>query len=101
MCVGIETVDNDSTILQVPAGDFEVISLRDGDIERPLGDGIVRNATLDEVKSALRSAGLSDATLFTAVAVKRNDNLLLIDSGSGGFPIYGPGDCYRACRLRG
>lgn len=34
------------------------------------------------------------STPFTALAIRRNNELTLIDTGTGGFPVYGP-DCGR------
>jgi glyoxylase-like metal-dependent hydrolase (beta-lactamase superfamily II) len=74
-------------------GDIEVISLVDGMVEVPHREGYIRNANVEQTKAALRAAGLSDAHVpipFAVMAVKMHDRLVLIDSGTGGFPIYGP-----------
>lgn len=74
-------------------GDMEIISLLDGSIEVPHREGFIKNANVDQTKAALRAAGLSDAHVpipFTAVAVKLRDRLVLVDTGAGGFPVYGP-----------
>ena len=74
-------------------GDIEVISLVDGIVEVPHREGFIRNASVEQTKAALRAGGLSDAHVpvpFTVMAVKIRDRLMLIDSGTGGFPIYGP-----------
>ena len=74
-------------------GDIEVISLTDGIVEVPHREGYIRNATVEQTKAALRAAGLSDASVpvpFTATAVRMGGELILIDAGTGGFPIYGP-----------
>src|SRR5262245_55108317 len=71
-------------------GDIEVISLADGIVEVSHREGFIRNATVDQTKAALRAAGLSDASVpvpFTATAVKMGGILMLIDTGTGGFPI--------------
>jgi glyoxylase-like metal-dependent hydrolase (beta-lactamase superfamily II) len=73
-------------------GTIEVYSLIDGWVERPLRDGIVRNASVALVSAALRVAGLPDTVLrspFTALAVVKNGSLTLIDAGTGGCPVYG------------
>jgi glyoxylase-like metal-dependent hydrolase (beta-lactamase superfamily II) len=74
-------------------GELEVYSLVDGLLELPPRDGFIRNANAEQIKTALRSSGLSDAVIsipFTAMAVRMRDRLVLIDTGTGGFPIYGP-----------
>jgi len=79
--------------LKYKVGDIEVTSLGDGIIESPHRDGFINNATIEQTKAALRAAGLSDAHVpfpFTVMAVKSGDRLALIDSGTGGFPLYGP-----------
>jgi hypothetical protein len=61
----------------------------------PLREGMVRNVTADRIKDALRAAGLPDThspLVFTAMAVKVGNQLALIDSGTGGHPIYGEGN---------
>lgn len=74
-------------------GDLEVISLMDGMIEVPPREGFIANANVDQTKAALRAGGLSDAVVpipFTVLAVKMGARLVLVDAGTGGFPIYGP-----------
>src|SRR5262245_31100588 len=76
-------------------GDIEVFTLIDGAREVPLRDGMIKNATVEQIKAALRAAGLPDThsqLMFTAWAVKSGDRLALIDSGTGGHPIYGEGE---------
>lgn len=74
-------------------GQVDVFSLNDGIRNAPLTSGFVRNASVEEMKTALLDAGLADTGVpvpFTALAVKRPDGLILIDAGTGGFPVYGP-----------
>jgi glyoxylase-like metal-dependent hydrolase (beta-lactamase superfamily II) len=74
-------------------GDFEVTTLSDGIVEVPHREGYIKNANVEQTRAALRAAGLSDGHVpvpFTVMAVKMGDRLVLIDSGTGGFPIYGP-----------
>src|SRR5262245_40902904 len=76
-------------------GDIEVFTLIDGAREVPLRDGMIKNATVEQVKAALRAAGLPDThsqLVFSAWAIKSGDRLTLIDSGTGGHPIYGQGN---------
>jgi glyoxylase-like metal-dependent hydrolase (beta-lactamase superfamily II) len=83
----------DQGFLKYKSGDLEVTSLSDGISEAVHREGWIRNATVAQTKGALRAAGLSDAFVpvpFTVMAVRTRGRLVLIDSGTGGFPIYGP-----------
>jgi glyoxylase-like metal-dependent hydrolase (beta-lactamase superfamily II) len=75
-------------------GDIEVFSLIDGMRNVPLREGMVRNASVEQVKTALRGAGFADnqaPSRFIVMALKLRDEVVLIDSGTGGHPIYGQG----------
>jgi glyoxylase-like metal-dependent hydrolase (beta-lactamase superfamily II) len=75
-------------------GDIEVFSLIDGTRSFPLRDSRVKNASVEEVKSALRTAGLPDSqwpSRYIVMALKLRDQVVLIDSGTGGHAIYGEG----------
>jgi glyoxylase-like metal-dependent hydrolase (beta-lactamase superfamily II) len=59
----------------------------------PHREGWIRNASVEQTKAALRASGLDDAHLhipFTATVIKIADRLVLVDTGTGGSPIYGP-----------
>jgi len=75
-------------------GDVEVFSLIDGTRDLPLRDNMIRNVDFDQVKAALRGAGFPDKrpSRFIVMAVKLRDQIVLIDSGTGGHPIYGEGN---------
>ncbi|MGY4317642.1 MBL fold metallo-hydrolase [Bradyrhizobium sp. JR3.5] len=76
-------------------GDIEIFSLIDGTRDVPLRDGMVRNVGVEQVKTVLRGAGFADnrAPLrFIVMALKLRDQVVLIDSGTGGHPIYGEGN---------
>ena len=76
-------------------GDIEVFSLIDGMRDVPLREGMVRNVGVEQVKAALRVAGLPDNQTplrFIVMALKLRDQVVLIDSGTGGHPIYGEGN---------
>ena len=76
-------------------GDIEVLSLIDGMRDVPLREGMVRNVSIEQVKTALRAAGLPDHQTplrFIVMALKLRGQLVLIDSGTGGHPIYGNGN---------
>ena len=74
-------------------GDIEVISLNDGSATFPLRAGLVRNASLDEIRGALRTTSLPEEQVtipFTVTALRMRDRIALIDAGTGGFLAYGP-----------
>ena len=76
-------------------GDIEVFSLIDGMRDVPLREGMVKNVELEQVKAAMRGAGFPEnrAPLrFIGMALKFRDQVVLIDSGTGGHPIYGEGN---------
>lgn len=68
-------------------GDIEAFSLHDGFVERPLGEGLVKNVKLEDVKAAVKAAtGVDDKfrITFTMTAVKSGGKTILIDTGTGG-----------------
>ncbi|HXG48678.1 MAG TPA: MBL fold metallo-hydrolase [Methylomirabilota bacterium] len=68
-------------------GDVDVTTIYDGIWERAHDPGFVRNASLDEVKAALRAGGLTDAHVpipFTVTLVRIKGNYVLFDSSTGG-----------------
>src|SRR5258705_9748580 len=76
-------------------GDIEVFSLIDGMRDVPLREGMVRNVGVEQVRAAFRAAGFPEnqAPLrFIVMALKLRDQVVLIDSGTGGHPIYGEGN---------
>jgi glyoxylase-like metal-dependent hydrolase (beta-lactamase superfamily II) len=76
-------------------GEIEVFSLIDGINDFPLREGMVRNISIEQVKTALRAAGLADnrnPVRFIVMALKLRDQVVLIDSGTGGHPLYGQGN---------
>ena len=55
----------------------------DGIWERAHDPGFVKNASLDDVKAALKAAGLTDAHVpitFTVTAIRTKGKLVLFDS---------------------
>jgi glyoxylase-like metal-dependent hydrolase (beta-lactamase superfamily II) len=76
-------------------GDIEVFSLIDGMRDVPLREGFVRNVSFEQVKAAFRTAGFPDnqaPVRFIVMALKVRDQVILIDSGTGGHPLYGQGN---------
>jgi glyoxylase-like metal-dependent hydrolase (beta-lactamase superfamily II) len=73
-------------VVKFKVGDIEVIQMYDGTWEKAHDPGFVRNASLDDVKGALKAGGLTDAYVpvpFTVTAVRMGGNLVLFDSGTG------------------
>jgi glyoxylase-like metal-dependent hydrolase (beta-lactamase superfamily II) len=73
-------------VVKFKVGDIEVIQMYDGIWERAHDPGFVRNASLDDVKGALKAGGLTDAHVpipFTVTAVRVGGRLVLFDSGTG------------------
>lgn len=69
------------------AGDMEVTTLFDGFWEKPHDPGFVKNASVDEVKVALKAQGLNESNVtipFTLTLVKMGDKVILFDAGTGG-----------------
>ena len=61
------------------SGDVEVTQIYDGIWNRTLEDGFVKNAPADQVKAALKGAGLADNIVpipFTITVVKMKDQYL-------------------------
>jgi glyoxylase-like metal-dependent hydrolase (beta-lactamase superfamily II) len=68
-------------------GAFECTAIYDGIWEKPHDPAFVKNASLDEVKAALRAAGQTDAFVpipFTPLVVSTGRDLVLFDAGTGG-----------------
>jgi glyoxylase-like metal-dependent hydrolase (beta-lactamase superfamily II) len=81
-------------VVKFKIGDIEVIQMYDGIWEKPHDPGFAKNASLDDVKAALRAGGLTDAHVpitFTVTAVRVGSRLVLFDSGTGAqvFPAAG------------
>ena len=73
-------------VVKFKVGDVEVIQMYDGIWEKAHDPGFVQNASLDEVKAALKAGGLTDAHVpipFTVTAVRTSGGLVLFDSGTG------------------
>ena len=75
-------------------GDIEVFSLLDGARDIPQRDGAVSNVAAEQVRTVLRAAGFPNSSplRFIVMALKLRDRLVLVDSGTGGHPIYGQGN---------
>jgi glyoxylase-like metal-dependent hydrolase (beta-lactamase superfamily II) len=68
-------------------GDAEVTAIYDGFWEKPHDPALIANASVDDVKAALKKAGLPTAFLsipFTVSVIRMGGKLVLCDSGTGG-----------------
>lgn len=75
-------------------GDIEVTTVFDGAVARDHSPGFVNNATVDDVKAALKAAGFPDDKVpnsYTITVVKIGDRTIMFDSGNGagGSPASG------------
>jgi glyoxylase-like metal-dependent hydrolase (beta-lactamase superfamily II) len=76
----------DKDVVKFKVGDIEVIQMYDGIWEKAHDPGFVKNASPDDVKTALKAGGLTDAHVpipFTVTAVRVGGKLVLFDSGTG------------------
>lgn len=75
-------------------GDMEVINIFDGAITRDHNAGFIKNATVDELKAALRKAGLPDnktPNTYTITVVKVGGRTIMFDAGNGPGGAAGTG----------
>jgi glyoxylase-like metal-dependent hydrolase (beta-lactamase superfamily II) len=76
-------------------GDIEVTQVLDGTLVRDHNPAFIKNASVDDVKAALKAAGLPDANVpnaYTITIVKVGDRTVMFDSGNGlaaGNPAFG------------
>lgn len=71
-------------------GDAEVTTIFDGLWEKPHDPGFIKNASVDDVKAALKAAGQTDAYVpipFTITVVKIGGKTIMFDSGTGGQAV--------------
>jgi glyoxylase-like metal-dependent hydrolase (beta-lactamase superfamily II) len=74
-------------IYRYKIGEFELTAINDGVGLRPMQDGFVKNAKLEDVKSALDRAFLPTDKLpipYTQLIVNTGRRIVLIDTGTGG-----------------
>ena len=68
-------------------GAFECTAVYDGIWEKPHDPAFIKNAGVDDVRAALRAAGLTDEFVsipFTPLVVNTGRDLVLFDAGTGG-----------------
>jgi hypothetical protein len=77
----------DKGVVKFKVGELEVIQMYDGLWEKAHDPNFVKNASLDEVKAALKAGGLTEEFVpipVTVTAVKAKGKLVLFDAGTGG-----------------
>ncbi len=68
-------------------GEFQCTSVYDGIWEKPHDPTFIKNASVDDVKAAMKAAGLSEEFVslpFTPLVVNTGRDLVLFDAGTGG-----------------
>jgi glyoxylase-like metal-dependent hydrolase (beta-lactamase superfamily II) len=69
-------------------GDIEVIQVYDGSASRVIDDKFVKNATVDQLKAALKKGGQAAETsftnTFTVTFIRSKGKLIMFDSSTGG-----------------
>jgi glyoxylase-like metal-dependent hydrolase (beta-lactamase superfamily II) len=68
-------------------GAFECTAVYDGIWEKPHDPAFIKNSSVDDVKAAMRAAGLTDEFVsipFTPLVVSTGRDLVLFDAGTGG-----------------
>ena len=89
--IGAAQAQRAADSLKDKVGDIEVFSLHEGSVERPVAEGFVKNASLDDVKKALTAAGIGPDKFdlpFTVTAIRTGGKVILFDTG---FGANGPG----------
>jgi glyoxylase-like metal-dependent hydrolase (beta-lactamase superfamily II) len=84
--IGAAQAQRAADSLKYKVGDIEVFSLHDGSVQRPVAEGFVKNASLDDVKKALAAAGIGPDKFdlpYTATAIRTGGKLVLFDTGHG------------------
>jgi glyoxylase-like metal-dependent hydrolase (beta-lactamase superfamily II) len=77
----------DKGFFKFKVGSIEVTQLYDGTWEKAHDPGFIKNASVDETKSALKAGGLTDAHVpipFTVTVIKMKDKYVMFDAGTGG-----------------
>ncbi|MEQ1710965.1 MAG: MBL fold metallo-hydrolase, partial [Hyphomicrobium sp.] len=86
-------------------GDWNVTQIYDGVWEKAHDAGFIKNASIDDVKAALKTGGLTDQHVpitFTITVVERRGKFIMFDSGTGGqlSPLAGKlGDNMKAAGI--
>ena len=82
-----KTPDPAKGFLTYKIGDAEVTALYDGIWEKAHDPAFISNASIDDVKEAMKKAGMTDEFVsipFTVVVVKTGGKTIMCDAGTGG-----------------
>jgi glyoxylase-like metal-dependent hydrolase (beta-lactamase superfamily II) len=85
-------------------GTFECTTVYDGIWEKPHDPAFFKNASLDEVKGALKAAGLTEDFVsipFMPLIVNTGRDLILFDSGTGGQVLPTAGKLHENMKAAG
>jgi glyoxylase-like metal-dependent hydrolase (beta-lactamase superfamily II) len=78
----------DKGFAKFKVGDIEVIQVFDGTAARAIDDKFVKNATVDELRAALKKGGNTSDTsftnTFTVTFIRSKGKLVMFDSSTGG-----------------
>ena len=77
----------DKGFVKFKVGDIEVTQIYDGVWQKAHDPGFVKNASLDDVKAALKKGGLTEEHVpitFTITVIKSKGKTLMFDSSTGG-----------------
>jgi glyoxylase-like metal-dependent hydrolase (beta-lactamase superfamily II) len=77
----------DKGFVKFKVGDIEVTQIYDGVWKKAHDPGFVKNASVDDVKAALKKAGATDEYVpitFTVTVIKSKGKTLMFDSSTGG-----------------
>ena len=85
-------------------GDADVFTIHDGTASREHAPGFVKNASIDEIKASLRSAGLPDDKVpnsYTVTVVRMGDRTVMVDAGNGAGRAPNVGHLHENMRAAG
>lgn len=78
----------DKGFAKFKVGDVEVITVYDGFFTTPANDKFVKNATIEQIKAALKKGGATDDTTatvpFTVTFIRTKGKTYMFDSSTGG-----------------
>ena len=82
-----KTADPAAGFYKYKVGSVECTAIYDGIWEKPHDPAFIKNASVDDVKGAMKAAGLPEDFVsipFTVLVVNTGSKLVLVDSGTGG-----------------
>lgn len=83
--IGAAEAQRAADALAYKVGDIEVFALHDGAVSRKVDAAFVKNASLEQVVSALKAGGLEETfqNTYTMTALRTGGKLVLFDTGFG------------------